>query len=517
MSMKRIIMLLFLIIMITFASDGHRLELFVMSKCPYGARAETQLFNLISQHPEIAENIDIEIHYILNYDEEADNFASLHGKNEVDEDIRQMIIKKYYPDKFWCYLMSKNSHYGDTLWMRDAELCGLKVKKIVKYADKNGHSLAVEEAHLTDSLDVSASPTIFLDGAKVQDWMGDFPTLYRILKNALTDDVSRMKCSADVECPPRRGYITECRDEKCNYRKAPLVNITIISLDTTKYGSSSFQLVKFLEKELENTKVKYIEYGDYKSRELMDKINNSVNAGSYNSSSSSFSISKGSDNKKVNFNILPVYIISNNVREYPAFKRFSKYLIHCELDGESVYIADPNTYPKNAMLDRPAVDGSIDLFVMSECPFSKALEETLFAKREEHIDIENIRFNYVIDYDKNTGKFDSYHGREELEENRRQIIIQKFYPDKFWDYLICYNTSGRSDSCLTAVNIDKDDIERNVNIYADSLLIINAKKCEELNIRSTPTVIVDNRYILSRSKDIQRFFKIMLETGQCGE
>ncbi len=516
MNWNKIIISLLVLSSIVFAAEKHKLDLFVMSKCPYGTKAETQIFNLVSQHPELTQKIDIEIHYILNYDKKSNNFTSLHGQNEVDEDIRQMLIHKYYPDKFWCYLSSKNSHFGDTLWTDDAEICGIGVKKINKYMKRKGYDLAIEEAHLADSLNVNASPSIFLDGVKIRDWMGDFPTLYKILKNSLSSNISLMKCQQDVECPPKAGYITVCASGKCNYSKAPLVKVTVISLDTTKYGSSPFGLVNVLKDETGNLEVAYIPYGDEKSKALINKISNSINSGQFRSSSSNFSVSKGDKNPKINFDILPIYMVSRKIKKYPGFKRFSKYLMDCLLDGDSIYVVDPNSYPINAMLDRPAQNGKIDLFVMSKCPFSRALEETLLAKNFGDFNIDNITFNYVVDFDERSGKFDSYHGIGELAEDKRQLIIQKYYPEKIWDYIHCYNTSNKSDSCISSVNLTLDDVNKKIRKYADSLLIADAKISKKLNIHSTPTVFIDNRYILSRSKDIQKFFKILLNSGQCG-
>ncbi len=516
MNWNRIIISLLVLSSIVFAGKKHKLDLFVMSKCPYGTKSETQIFNLISQHPELTRKIDIEIHYILDYDKETNKFRSLHGQNEVDEDVRQILIRKYYPDKFWCYVSSKNSHFDDTLWMDDAEICGIGVKKITKYMKGKGSDLAIDEAHLTDSLNVSASPTIFLDGVEIRDWMGDFPTLYKILTNSLANSISSMKCQKDIECPPKAGYITDCADGKCKYNKAPLVKLTIISLDTTKYGSSPFGLAKILNDETGNLKVTYIPYGDEKSKTMMNKISNSMNTGEFRSSSSDFSLSKGDKNPKINFDVLPIYMISREIDKYPGFKRFGKYLLDCSLDGDSIYVVDPSSYLINAMLDRPAENGSVDLFVMSKCPFSQALEETLLAKNFGDLNIDNITFNYVVDYDESSGKFESFHGIGELAEDRRQLIIQKYYPEKIWDYIHCHNTSNNSDSCILSVNLNPDDINEKMRRHSDSLLIADAKISKKLNIHSTPTVFIDNRYILSRSTDIQKFFNILLNSGQCG-
>ena len=515
MRAEKIILSLLIFGSIAFAGDMHRLELFVMSKCPYGTQAETQIFNLISQHSELTDEIDIEIHYILDYDSSSESFRSLHGQKEVDEDTRQIIIRKYYPDKFWCYLMSKNSHYQDTLWVKDAEMCGINPEKLSKYIKKSGYTLTLSEAHLTDSLNVNASPTILLDGVKVRDWRGDLPTLYTMLQNLLVENKSKMKCEKDVECPPKAGYISSCVDGKCKYTEAPLVTLKIITLDTTRYGSSTFSIVRFLREETGNLKTTYVPYGDDKSKDILRKVNDALKP-EYAAGSSSYNLTKGDEKPVSEIKSLPVYIISYNINKYPSFNHFGSYLIPCELDGDSVYIADPNTYPARALLDRDEKPGKLDLFIMSKCPFSKAVEESLLAKDFSGLDIDSITLHFVIRYDSETGKFESFHGRPELVEDKRQIIIQKYFNEKLWDYIHCYNISSKSDSCIKSLNLNPKDIDEKIRKYADSLLKDDFNLSDGLKIKSTPTVLIDNRYILRNSNDIQKYFKIILESGRCG-
>jgi hypothetical protein len=38
-------------------------------------------------------------------------FRSLHGKSEIDEDIRQVVMAKYYPEKYLDYLVIRSENY----------------------------------------------------------------------------------------------------------------------------------------------------------------------------------------------------------------------------------------------------------------------------------------------------------------------------------------------------------------------------------------------------------------------
>ncbi len=141
------------------------MEIFVMSQCPYGVMAE----NLVIQAQKdgkIPEGKDVRIRYIVDYNEQ-NGFGSLHGSAEWEEDIRQLLIAKYYPKKFWKYLEIRNKDYRSSRWDKAMEEAGINSKKIMKKFDKEGVELLKEEAKYVSEYGVGASPTFLWEG-KVQ-------------------------------------------------------------------------------------------------------------------------------------------------------------------------------------------------------------------------------------------------------------------------------------------------------------------------------------------------------------
>ena len=134
-------------------------ELFVMSQCPYGVEAEKAIIPVIE---EFQDRIDFYLYFIASEASDAgggssgvaypssskgaDNhskifghteddqpdlchgeetseggmFKSLHGKKEVEEDIRQVIIAHYYPQKFLHYLLYRAENYQGDDWEQAA-------------------------------------------------------------------------------------------------------------------------------------------------------------------------------------------------------------------------------------------------------------------------------------------------------------------------------------------------------------------------------------------------------------
>lgn len=141
------------------------MEIFVMSQCPYGAMAE----NLVIQAKKdgkLPADKDIKIRYIVS-DDGKGGFNSLHGSGEWEENVRQLLIAKYYPSKYWKYLEIRNKDYRSSRWDKAMEEAGINSKKIMKKFDKEGIELLKQEAKYSGEYGVNASPTFLYEG-KVQ-------------------------------------------------------------------------------------------------------------------------------------------------------------------------------------------------------------------------------------------------------------------------------------------------------------------------------------------------------------
>ncbi len=144
------------------------LEIFVMSQCPYGAMAENLVIEA-QKAGQIPADKTVKLRYIVNYDEKA-GFQSLHGSAEWEENIRQLLIAKYYPTKFWKYLEIRNKDYRSSRWDKAMEEAGINVKKITKKFDTEGVELLKAEAAYTQEYGVNASPSFLWEGKEVLDF-----------------------------------------------------------------------------------------------------------------------------------------------------------------------------------------------------------------------------------------------------------------------------------------------------------------------------------------------------------
>ncbi|MFH0829814.1 MAG: thioredoxin domain-containing protein, partial [Candidatus Aenigmatarchaeota archaeon] len=145
-------------------TDKPTIQMFVMSFCPYGKQAEQGVGPAITA---LGSNVNFEPHFIVTMS--GDTINSLHGANEAAEDERQAVIWKYWPAKFWLYVNYVNANATintiNTAWKDAAKAAGLDVTQIEAKVVSDGLTLMKAEAALAQSLGVSSSPTIFVNGA----------------------------------------------------------------------------------------------------------------------------------------------------------------------------------------------------------------------------------------------------------------------------------------------------------------------------------------------------------------
>jgi hypothetical protein len=172
----------------------NQLDLWVMSQCPFGVKAEGGLINARAQNA-IPENVKVNVRYIVGEAkvEGKTTWQSLHGDPELQEDIRQIAIQKTWPDKFWKYLEARNVDYHAEDWKAAATTAGLNPTE-VEATTKLGRKLLAQDIKDAAQLKVSGSPTymwqntyVLKTDAEMKGTMGFNPQDFKELKATTTD------------------------------------------------------------------------------------------------------------------------------------------------------------------------------------------------------------------------------------------------------------------------------------------------------------------------------------------
>jgi 2-hydroxychromene-2-carboxylate isomerase len=135
-----------------------KLEVFVMSQCPFGVKALNAMKEVLTAFNNA---IQFEVHFIA--DVQGDGFKSLHGQDEVDENIREICAIKYYAKnyKYMDYIACRNKNIRDKNWQScTGGTTGIDTKKIETCASGDeGKKLLREDIKVAQSLAVGGSPT----------------------------------------------------------------------------------------------------------------------------------------------------------------------------------------------------------------------------------------------------------------------------------------------------------------------------------------------------------------------
>lgn len=139
-------------------TDKPDAKLFVMSFCPFGNEAETALKPVVDL---LGQNASIEPHFVLypqykggseNYCMGNGSYCSMHGIDELKEDVRQMCIWKYNKEKWWQYVSYLNTNCNlnnvNTCWQIAANATGVNTTKISECESNEALTLLVAEQAL---------------------------------------------------------------------------------------------------------------------------------------------------------------------------------------------------------------------------------------------------------------------------------------------------------------------------------------------------------------------------------
>ena len=199
-------------------SDKPTALLFIMSFCPYGNQAEEGIAPATAL---LKDRLTVEPHYVIysNYAsgypdyclDKENKYCSMHGIGEVNQDVRELCVYKYQPEKYWQFIQQINkdctAENVDTCWTKSAKTTGVNTTKISQCQKSEAYSLLAKEVELNKKYNVKGSPDLLVNETQYQGSRS--PEDY---KNAL--------CSAfntePKECSTVLGKTAESAPGSCN-------------------------------------------------------------------------------------------------------------------------------------------------------------------------------------------------------------------------------------------------------------------------------------------------------------
>lgn len=145
-------------------SDKPIVDLYVMSFCPYGNKAEDTMKPVYEL---LKDDITFNLHFIVSVN--GTTVDSLHGANEVAQDEREACVLKYYGNQDWFdFATYVNTNCGSTgsCWEAGADALKLDKNIVSTCVASEGVALMKEHEAASNAANASGSPTMIINGTE---------------------------------------------------------------------------------------------------------------------------------------------------------------------------------------------------------------------------------------------------------------------------------------------------------------------------------------------------------------
>ena len=449
-----------------------KLEFFVMSKCPYGVQVEKGVAPVLAQ---LGGNVDFHLAFIG--DKKGDELSSMHGPTEVAGDIAQLCAREIAPDKYVRMIECQDNDpsHVDTNWESCGKQAGIDTGAVKACIDGGkGKTLLAASFEEAKARGASSSPTIFLNGKPYEG--GRKPKDFlRALCNSF-DGTKPADCqNMPTPVAVNAVFFSDARCEKCNIDK----------------------LEGQLSQLFEGLKVKKVDYMTPEGKALFAELQKA----------------------DPSFKKLPTILFDGSIEGDKEGKQQIARYLHPAGKYQAVALGgsfDPtaeicdnkqdddsngkidcdDATCKEAMACRAELKKTLDVFVMSHCPYgTKALLAT-----KEFADTfgANATVNVHFIGDGAAGKLTSMHGPEEVTDDLREVCAIQHYgkANKFLDFLACRSKDLKADwkDCTGKNGIATDVIQKCAEgDEGQTLLAASFETSSKLAIQASPTFLLNNR------------------------
>ena len=452
------------------AIEPVHMDLFVMSKCPYGVRAEQAILPVANK---LGPALDLHIEYIGQGS--AGSLDSMHGASEVTGDLAQVCTRELSPEHFQDMIACLNEHTRtiDTSWGDCADQLGVDHAALTACIEGDqGQQLLAASFAVAAERGAHGSPTIFVNGEPYRGTRSETGFLRGLC--AHWDEGS--KPAACAELPP-------------------VVEVQAIFLSDRRCAECDLHPVEGkLSGALAGLNVRYLDMADPEGRELYDRLHAST----------------------PEFTYLPAVLLDPAVEQdaegYPQIERYLRPVgefkelrmggkfdpyaeicdNHIDDDGNgAVDCADDGC--SNKLVCREAVPQKLDLFVMSQCPYGARALIAVNDVKQTFGDEMNVEVHYIGSV--TPQGLSSMHGPAEVDFDLREICAAHVAPDRSLPFAACISRDPRNadwEACATETGIPSSAIQSCVDGEGPALLQASFEGSTALGIGSSPTYLFNN-------------------------
>jgi hypothetical protein len=145
--------------------DNPLAEIFVVSNCPFGLQTQRVLAEIWKNSPSLLRKV--KVRYIGSISK--GKITSMHGDKEAQENLNQICVREEQADKYWQYVscyIKKGDGKGCL------KVAGIDIDKLnsCRSDSSRGLAYAKKDFDLQNKYQVSGSPTLILNGEKVNEF-----------------------------------------------------------------------------------------------------------------------------------------------------------------------------------------------------------------------------------------------------------------------------------------------------------------------------------------------------------
>jgi hypothetical protein len=416
------------------SSGNADVDLFVMSKCPYGTQAEDSFAEVVKT---LKDTVNLNVEFIGDYQD--GQFTALHGEPEVIGNKIQLCVKEYFPEKFLDFALCQNENYQEipTNWEGCATRLSLDTETLGEcFTGDKGNKLLKDSYAKADKAEVTGSPTIFIEGERYNGGRDPLSLMMAICSVTDSEECNELpECTSNAHCTEYPSKVGTCSENACAYVDPVDFDGTIIN-DKTCSSCDSTQIVGALSSMFKGLDMKTLDISSTQATELVEDLG---------------------------ITYLPAYIFEKEITQTNSWKadpKFRSYfvegeeyfLLRNEVVGSKYYATEEmrNAHMESLGIKTGDNRPQIDFFVMSYCPYGNIAEEAIFEAYPEVKDSVDFNPHYIYysgyggggpEYclDEND-VYCSMHGIQELNQGIRELCVKNEYGiDAWFDFAIAAN------------------------------------------------------------------------------
>jgi len=209
-------------------------DLYIMSQCQFGCNALREFTSFVNKFPAVQWQI-----WFIGSVAPDSSLSSLHGTQEVNDELFWLAVKALYPEKWFEFLQKRSVSIKNTSDAIARDM-NLDLGKLKRWVDKNGMAELRNQYNRSIRMGINASPTLLVNNVVYQNevdeyHMSRFACGQGTGAAALCDSLPECASDADCRMKGKTGACVSHAGKKavCEFHDALKFTLTVVLPDSS--------------------------------------------------------------------------------------------------------------------------------------------------------------------------------------------------------------------------------------------------------------------------------------------